>query len=889
MANEVYNLAILLSLKDMASGNLDRFQAKLIATGKDGEKFVKTYQQVRAEMQKGLAMGGIGVSGLALMSKGVLIAGDYQASVTELRAAFSQLRKDGTVDIAALGRDMQRAEVVAMRLGNQLPGTTEDFVQMMQVMRQNALDIETILNGGAEAVGNLAVATKSVPREIAGDVAKYGNLFKLKASEFIPAADVFSRIYTSTGQTTAELIEAAKYFQGRAGQNLGISGLKDAEMITRLFGFMGKQGMSGSMAGMGLTNFFESYNQHRDKLDDLSKATGIKLDFFDKAGKFVGMEKVIEQMQQFNKLTDKDRTAWMSEIFGTLGMGAGNILANGKAWEAFNVEQQKTIGLQAKNAEISKNFNNQVEALTGSLKNLVVTGFGPLLPGLTSAAEKTNAMVGAVQEFAKANPTLTTFLAKFALIGSTALAVGGGLKFVVSGIRMLSFASKFSSEERVTNFLSKLKQNAEAATPAVNKAGDAVVATEKKVTASAGRLSKISNSPITFTLQMVAAGMTIEHFLSVLSEVADRTAKINENGRAANAEYDSLMGQMKLWGSPGQYGGKNASIGEVDKLVAPMVDVMKMGRSLEFALAPDRAGTFEHFWTSQRPYASPWSTKPGDRFGMPFDPSIAVENWKRAGITTQMQDPNVLARLIPKLQEDLRVSPESNQALIRALEMATSKEKVDTALKIAKGQSLQQQQPGPVLPSPFSGQPYNPFGSINGLPTGGLNLQKPIIDLSTGFMQLQPSLTTTTQGFDALQGPVKDLPAGFQRIRGSADGLSSALDTVSSRLSSWTPPASGTSFATGPDGQPIAVPSNAVGGHIERDGFAFVHRGNTIVPAKKRAYEGSEGMTVNYSPQITINGGGANARAEFAAMLYDHKRDIEEIVAGRMKRGRARA
>lgn len=463
----VYELSLLLSLKDAASGGLDRFQARLLAAGKDGAKYVKSLENMRSEMNKGIAMTGIGTAGLALMGKGVLVAGDFQAAMTELRASFSKVGADGKINMAALGGDMQRAEAVAIKMGNELPGTTEDFVTMMQALKVNGLGIETILNGAAEAVGNLAVATNSVPKEIAADFAKFGNLFKLRAEDFEPAADVFARIYSSTGQTSADLIEAAKYFQGRAGQNLGIGGLKDAEQMTRLFGLMGKNGMTGSMAGMGLTQFFESYGQHKDKLDDLEKATGIKLDFFDKDKKFVGMESVIEQMQQFNKLSTEDRTSWMSEMFGVLGMGAGNILANGEAWKKHNSEVNQAISLAQKKAEISKNFNNQLEALTGSVKNLVVTGFTPLLPALTSGAEGANKMVSAIIDFGKANPTLTGTVAKLALLGTTAVMVVGSIKTLYNAFGLMRFAANFTSDQRVTGFLRKLKENADSAAPAI--------------------------------------------------------------------------------------------------------------------------------------------------------------------------------------------------------------------------------------------------------------------------------------------------------------------------------------------------------------------------------------------------------------------------------------
>src|SRR4051812_36999336 len=124
MASEVFKLAIFLSLTDQASSGLNRFEAKLRAAGKEGEKFHSEFEKIRKDLNRDLAIGGTGIAGLALFGKGVQIAADYQASMTDLRTSLSQVGKDGKVNFNALGQDMAKAEVIAMRLGNELPGTT---------------------------------------------------------------------------------------------------------------------------------------------------------------------------------------------------------------------------------------------------------------------------------------------------------------------------------------------------------------------------------------------------------------------------------------------------------------------------------------------------------------------------------------------------------------------------------------------------------------------------------------------------------------------------------------------------------------------------------------------------------------------------------------------
>lgn len=78
---------------------------------------------------------------------------------------------------------------------------------------------------------------------------------------------------------------------------------------------------------------------------------------------------------------------------------------------------------------------------------------------------------------------------------------------------------------------------------------------------------------------------------------------------------------------------------------------------------------------------------------------------------------------------------------------------------------------------------------------------------------------------------------------------------------------------------------------VEKDGLAMVHANNVIVPAKvgKGMKGGAAGMTFNYSPVLNMNGGSKADKAEFAQMLAENARVVEDIVARRLESGRLRA
>ena len=79
MGNEVFNLAILLTLKDLASGPIGRSEAQLrswVVKQIDAGNFRKP----RSSMKRDFMIAGVGVASLALMKKGVDVAADFESS-----------------------------------------------------------------------------------------------------------------------------------------------------------------------------------------------------------------------------------------------------------------------------------------------------------------------------------------------------------------------------------------------------------------------------------------------------------------------------------------------------------------------------------------------------------------------------------------------------------------------------------------------------------------------------------------------------------------------------------------------------------------------------------------------------------------------------------------
>ncbi len=960
MASEVFNLAILLSLKDAASGGLDQFSAKLRSAGKDGKAFTQTFEDLREEMNKGLAIGGVGLASLALLAKGVQVAGNFQSTVTDLRTTFSQLGADGKVNLNQLGSDMQKAEAIAMRLGSALPGTTEDVLKTIQVLKMNGLATETILNGAADAVYNLAVASGELPTETAKNFAQFGQLFKLKPEEYKSAADTFSRLFTSSGIGSSELIEASKYFQGRAGSALGISGLKDAEQTVRVLGLLRKQGLEGSIAGTSLNNLFMGFLTARKKKDDpierLKELEGIDIKLFDDKGNFAGIDNLFKQLEPLQKLTEEKRVDYLKEIFGEEGMSAATaILKTGAdGWRVYNAEQNKTISLQQKNAEKAKDFNNQLEALTGSAKNLVVTAFEPMLPSITSGITSLNGMVSSLQQFGKENPNLIKTLGTIALYGSTAMVVVGSFKALTSAWKLFQLTTTLSRGDGLLSFLNGVSQSADTTSKRVAGFSGSLETANKKATGLKGTWQNLMKSPaVSLGVQfgtVVAAEIALKAIFDLVSKIEERSQKLLENAKAAGKSYDEMMGAGLLFNKPGDFGKDNQFLSVFDSKATDLLQKMNEGRVLEFALNPDRKNFWETFTT---PATFGWTKEQGttEYSGKAlFNPEIAVKEFKKQNLGQSLHDPNVLSRLLLQIDKGdqreggMNLNLEGIGLMRQFLEKMVNPATWQSANELANKEKGITQQPvsankdtfnflgafsqlfpqknNPIL-NPLPQTPNNnPFGLINPASTNFFNnLDKPINNMTTALGNVSQPANDTSKGLFNLNSSAVELPPQFQTLGKStestkqnvvdfgqamtqtqsplsafitgANNASGGLNSLAEKLLNWTPPTPQVQTITigVPNGGAV-IDGYAVGGHVRQTGVALIHAGEDIVPAKvAKGYRenGQSSATISYSPNITINGGDKNTATQFRAMLYEHKKDLERIVAERLNNGRIRA
>ncbi|MGB8507601.1 MAG: phage tail tape measure protein, partial [Pyrinomonadaceae bacterium] len=563
MSSATYELAILLSLRDAASGRLDRFADKLRATGKEGRKALQDFEEVRKSIGRDLAIGSIGLGTLALMKRGTDQAGDFQAAVTDLRMSVAQLGKDGETDVAALNTQMHRFEQLGVRLGNSLPGSTQDFLEMFSTLKQGGLDTEAILNGAGEAAAYLAVVMKEQPKLLAEPYAQFGKQFQLKPEDYAKSADLFARAYRATGLRAEDLIEGSKFFQLRAGAPLGLKNMQGAETGVQLMAALKSYGLEGGVGGREAATFFSHMATHKDALQKVKKDFGVDLQIFDKKGNFLGIDNVFKQMEKLRGLKTQQQIQAFKELGGEEGAGVGNIFMQmgAKGWQETGEKMQKVPPLQEQINESLKTYNAKMESLSGTLDNLKVTAFTPMIAPLSTVADKANSAVGAIQEFSATHPALTSTITYLVAAGAATMTLYSGIKMLQTGWRLWRMASAIGAKA----------------------AGEELAGVGLRAAGLRGTLASLSK-PIQITLLLATIGFTIAEILELKHWVEEKEKaeqKLNQVSKEGDKATDRMVESFKQINQP-------VPQEEWKRLASTSLSLLNKDRELEYGVSPDR-------------------------------------------------------------------------------------------------------------------------------------------------------------------------------------------------------------------------------------------------------------------------------------------------------------
>lgn len=354
------------------------FELKALITGVDKlspalsrmQKNIRGFKRQTEEASKGgLALAGGLAAGLTISLKAYA---DQENAATGLKVAMMQANGE----VAKSFGDINK---LAIGLGNQLPGTTADFQNMMQMLVRQGIPAENILGGVGKATAYLAVQLKKTPEAAAEFAAKMQDATGTASDDMMGLFDTIQKAFYLGVDDTNMLSFFTK--TSSVLKMVNKDGLKAAQGLAPISVMMDQMGMQGESAGNALRKVIQS-GLNVKKVNGVNKTLdrqklGVNLDFTDGKGSFGGLDNMFKQLSKLRKLTDVKRTGVLTALFGddSETLQVVNALID-KGKDGYDQVQQK-MNKQA-------SLNKRVEAQLGTLTNLWEAMTGTATNGLAA-------------------------------------------------------------------------------------------------------------------------------------------------------------------------------------------------------------------------------------------------------------------------------------------------------------------------------------------------------------------------------------------------------------------------------------------------------------------------------------------------------------------------
>ncbi|MGP0815822.1 phage tail tape measure protein [Escherichia coli] len=442
------------------------FELKALITGVDRlspalskmQKKIRGFKrQAEEASQGGLALGGGLAAGLTLSLKSYA---DQENAATGLKVAMMDANGE-------VGKSFQDINKLAIGLGNQLPGTTADFQNMMQMLVRQGIPAENILGGVGKATAYLAVQLKKTPEAAAEFAAKMQDATGTASEDMMGLFDTIQKAFYLGVDDTNMLSFFTK--TSSVLKMVNKDGLQAAQSLAPISVMMDQMGMNGESAGNALRKVIQSGLSVK-KIRDVNKIMarqklGVQLDFTDGKGSFGGLDNMFRQLAKLRKLTDVKRTGVLKAIFGddaeTLQVVNALIDKGKDGYDQIQQKMHKQASLNKRVQAQLGTLSNLWEAMTGTATN----GLAAIGGAFSGDAKNITQWLGELGEkftkFADENPRVIRgvvgLAAGLAILKLGLMGVGGAISIVsrimsMTPIGMIATAIALAAGLIITNW-----------------------------------------------------------------------------------------------------------------------------------------------------------------------------------------------------------------------------------------------------------------------------------------------------------------------------------------------------------------------------------------------------------------------------------------------------
>lgn len=384
-----------------------------------------TQAMTRVGMMAGLGVAGVAAGrGMAApVTAGLGAFAEQETASAQLRASMMQAGGGVAAEFTAINE-------LANRLGDKLPGTTADFINMMTMLRRQGLSAQNILGGTGEAAAYLGVQLRMPVTEAAEFAAKMQDATQTTEGDMMRLMDLIQRTYY-LGVDSGNMLQGFTKV-GAAMSIIHQQGLQAATTLAPLLVMMDQAGMSGEPAGNALRKVFQlSLDEKKlGKANELlgSMGAGFKLNFSDKSGKFAGLENLYAQLDKIKGIqSDTKRIGLLKTLFGddaethqVLGVMMDKGLAG---YREVAAKMQAQADLRTRVDDQLKTLANVREAAAGTFTNVLAALGGTMQGDAKALIEWLGSAAAATRGWIEAHPVLVGWLMR--LTAGLALVTAG--------------------------------------------------------------------------------------------------------------------------------------------------------------------------------------------------------------------------------------------------------------------------------------------------------------------------------------------------------------------------------------------------------------------------------------------------------------------------------
>lgn len=398
-----------------------------------------------------LRMGMWGAAGAGMQMAGAKARMPVQAAIGAFmpaETAENQLSASMMDSTGAVPKEFAQIVELATRLGDRLPGTTADFIDMMTMLRRQGMSAQTVLGGLGEASAYLGVQLKMPVTAAAEFGAKMQDATQTAEKDMMGLMDMIQRSYY-LGVDPTNMLQG---FTSTAAVMplLGKKGLEASNMIAPMLVMMDQAGMKGEAAGNAIRKVVQlSMDAEKlGKANKMLKGTGVQLEFFNKAGKFAGFDNLFAQLQKLKGIdSDVARIAVMKKLFGDdkeTHEVLNNLMEKGlDGYREVEAKMKAQASLRQRVDASLETLAAKWEAAQGSFTNMLKELGAAIAPELKALLGWLADMANGIGAWAREHPILTKAIMLTVAAISALLTVAGALVIAVVAVLGPMHMAKF--------------------------------------------------------------------------------------------------------------------------------------------------------------------------------------------------------------------------------------------------------------------------------------------------------------------------------------------------------------------------------------------------------------------------------------------------------------